>query len=570
MSRIGERTHWHATSCTHWDIRRFATIPGIVSEQVRSYPDAEQLEDAEKLFGVGNGLSGSYSFSCSRMMPFRFGWYDDALPAYGGYRRTSLDFKLHVDEELKLLAYAKPGDDDDLVFLSVGIGMALEEACHIIFSGREQVFFNDGFDLWTHSSDEALESFGMSQGGRPARDIMRDYSVAFRDLNDNEAVYNIQRKIKEITEENKITSDVIGFFGKPDDFSFLHMCFSRISLSSTRQAIADEFSALCMSWLIGHEDAHKYLGHIRHFFGTMGVIEFDELKALGDGGKHCAQRCASELDADTCAMQRQVDLAYDVEFVGMIFDSVDSKIRQNIWQGRLEVDGLDFNQRNFALRYIAGSAVVPLLVLELSRMRIGQRYSPDYPPLFVRLLNLGFETLNRAMAVERHKPHHKTGSARDPIEIFNFFSCFLHDVKAIYIELGLFCLEPNQSLDDAFPLGSEFENFFTSAMALEMTFLICELHQISLGNFSNSPNAAEIIRSRSEMEKRASRENFLTFMRLKRDSLEVSLTEFLGARIKVNNSDETRLAKIKEDMVRVPGNVAYLDDIIARRIARPE
>ncbi len=562
MSRLGERTDWHNTSCPHWDIRRFATIPGLVPEQVPEYPDDEEERSiCEKLSGEGSYLWHTYKDSSVSWLATRFSHYDFSLSALTGYRRVSLNFDMKVDDDLKLRAYASPGTNQD-IYLSAGIIFAVEEASQILFSGERPIFFNEGFDLWRHSSEHVVFSLAQQFCLRDPATMLRDYSHCFDYFHNNDAISAMRSHLREAGHKTPNLNGLVSFYSQPDDFAFLHLCFSRLPLSSTRQAIADEFSALSTTWMIAHEDAHRYLGHLQHFFENLGASLLDDFLSEFDDPDHSKQRRSSELEADSAAMQRHIDFAYDVEFIGMIFDSVDPKIRQEIWQGRLERDGLGATQRNFALRFIIGSAVVPILLFELSRMRTANPVSDDYPPLFVRFLNLAFETFNRTIAVQHHQPHYQVGDIRDPFEVYNFFSGFLADLRIIYEELTNFCVEGGQSKWEKFPLGMNEDHFFSSGMAFEMTRLVCEIHRIGMGEILMSPHIKPVFESIKQIGLQNLECAIVEFLNMKKDSLIDSVEVFSLPRKEISKSDESRLAKIGEDLRSATNHIDFLGDLI--------
>lgn len=87
--------------------------------------------------------------------------------------------------------------------------------------------------------------------------------------------------------------------------------FRVLSGSIERQRLADFCSMLAIYWIIAHEDAHVYLGHLGFFNKKIGDSDrarslFNELVNELKGGSNDEHRSA-ELDADRNASMRLVD-----------------------------------------------------------------------------------------------------------------------------------------------------------------------------------------------------------------------------------------------------------------------
>ena len=292
--------------------------------------------------------------SCLRLLEDRFSYYESILPAKS-YRRTSFNFKMMAKRDLDLSAFVER-ENPETVWISHGLVLAVEDVSQTIFSISENIL---DINFSRNSTDR----------------------LNLRSLNSNNSQEFTNYNFDGAESKNPMRGTIL-----PKSICDF---FYSVSLDLDRQILADHLSTASLLWIIGHEDAHKYSGHIE-LFNQLNISEseiiFSELIALHTPKMSPNQRRAAELESDTCSTMRLVDFCFDNELLGIITDDLSSRVKEIIWQGNSESKGLQKEQRLFLMRFLNLSAVVPLIIFDISFRSKSYNSLESYPSFITRVL----------------------------------------------------------------------------------------------------------------------------------------------------------------------------------------
>ena len=192
--------------------------------------------------------------------------------------------------------------------------------------------------------------------------------------------------------------------------------------SIARCSLSSFIAQIALQWIISHENAHYYLGHLTEFGtwgGAAGGVPFDELVALGSTEEEFAIRCSAEISADDAATHRMMDhfFDFDVFELGVIPEKYlhtdfligelaetqeDLRIYLSAveaWQqGHEQCDLPGMAKRIFLVRATCLAIFIALCCFE-RQTRKANAYTRGYPAFGIRMLNIITEVLNCTMGM---------------------------------------------------------------------------------------------------------------------------------------------------------------------------
>ena len=397
---FGHRVIWTSSEEFHWELRKGFTLFGYNSVRFCEFLNShEQTLETLRIDSPSRGdtlLSDSYRFGCYELLQGRLGFYETSMPG-SSYRRTSMDFDMERVENLSIGAYVEKSRPSTIL-LHDGTTLAIEDTAQAVFACLPEPL---GLDLDVPSAIVLRAANSVGDKRRPFVDY-----------------------------------DKTDFLSKPklpDDIpAIISDSFHVLADSATRQVFADHASTMALLWVIGHEDAHKYCGHLSHFH-ALGAGQqdrlFEELAAFIDGSA-VADRRSAELQADTCSAMRMVDYCFDSEFLGIITDQISIAHRRNIWLRASESKGLTAVQRRFLMRLIAMTSILPLAVFTIATQRGSAINTNCYPTLLTRALNVIFTVASRSVDVGMNQPNNRTGRPSHD-ELLQFLTDSLSDLSDV-------------------------------------------------------------------------------------------------------------------------------------------
>lgn len=396
---VGARTMWPGSDQLHWEIRRGYTIfgynaPAFIDTLEVGLEAAQSLRE-DSILSLDRHLADTYRRTCYEHLAARVSFYDTILPA-STYRRTSENFDMTGVDELRIGAKVDR-EHPDTVLIHHGTALAIEDAAQALLTRLASPL-----DLDLGPSEPVLLRARSHRFGTAS---FVDYQESASD------------------ERHR---------GASEFPAFLSRLFLVTPSGLTRQMFADHLATMALLWVIGHEDAHKYCGHLAHF-QRLGIADqdalFSELRAQAEGAA-AHERRAAELQADTCTTMRMVDYCYDAEFLGIITDWMSHGHRRQIWGDSKESAGLGPHQRNLLLRLIALSGVLPLAVFSAATASDRSVNAECYPTFATRAMNLIMTVASRAIDTQMTHPGQATGSLSGD-ELFQFFCDALRDTANV-------------------------------------------------------------------------------------------------------------------------------------------
>jgi hypothetical protein len=478
----GNRTIWHGSEVDYWELRRGYTLPNYTSktfvrllDNVNEAVDRRKtLNDTEKRRLLFEMIDILYDGSCLKFFNFRFEAYLKSLPA-PAYRRTSINFDMTVNNSFRIGAYTHK-QKPDTIFINQGTILALEDVCHAILS------------FWTQPL--GIDIDGGDPKFFPIRMKTKNLSDCFLEYRKNPSIY-----------EDEDIRKLASYYPNSIIDSFL--C---VSADEDRQKVADGLSTMAMIWVISHEDAHRYSGHLDHFL-QIGMTEqdkiFEELISTENDPELVRRRRSAEMEADMNATMRSVDYFFDNEFLAIFTDWVSVDLKKQIYGGNRRSAELTFHQRIFLMRLISISTIIPLILFDLAVNSTTYNNTANYPSILTRMLNIIFTVGSRAIDVSVNQPHYKVGII-NLTDIYLFFQLAIDDIFAVY-SIVQSCA--NQNSSNAKEL---FEGLRNIAPTLYVSFLACHDQTKRLGlrdrythlDFSNGGQAVlEFLVERQAMYK---------------------------------------------------------------------
>ncbi|MCW5211426.1 hypothetical protein VU04_00765 [Desulfobulbus sp. TB] len=415
----GDRTIWPGTDVLHWESRKAFTVQNYVSSlNERFHLDPEGRPKTIKILlnnqekkEIPEHLTNPavaelmYTTSCLRFLETRFSFYQTVMTP-DNYRRTSEHFRMHAEKNCKIGAYAEKASSSNIT-INHGMVLAAEDVCHSLLA------------LWGHPYGISLSEFEspiLLRGKNTSQVPFIEYIL-------NSPQIRFPKNIDDKLELKENISSLI-----PPVIQSVFYC---LSPNITRQTLADHLSTMVLHWIISHEDAHQYSGHLECFKKLNVAPEdllFDELVALYSCEEEKKIRKATEMEADMCATMRSVDYLFDSEFLGIVTDWLPASERMEIWKDTAESKGLKAPQRLLLMRLLVSSAIAPLVVFECVSSSIPLSQKSCYPSLMSRILNVIFTVASRSVDVMLHNPMHAVGEF-NLNEFPVFFKNALEDAK---------------------------------------------------------------------------------------------------------------------------------------------
>lgn len=406
----GLRITWPSDNTPHWQIRRGFTVanydsPEFLRLKKKAIADVEVTRRNDYFETI-------YDFSCLQAIEIRFGFYERMMPA-SNYRRTSIDFDMTPTKNSRIGAFVESAGSRTIQ-LNHGTIVAIEDASQLLLA------------IWKEPIDiDFNEQVGIEDNILPLRVVVSGLNNPFYDYSDVISPSDLSAELFQVNE----TVDYYKSLPRQVLNNFL-----AVSGNLSRQIFADNLSILSGLWVIAHEDAHKYSGHLQHF-AQMGVMEqdalFHELIATIEDKTLVAARRAAELEADTCATMRAVDYFFDNEFLAIITDHISPHVRGDIYLGEKRSSTLNAEQRLLILRLITVSSILPLVIFEGAILNNASNNISNYPTFVTRAVNIIFTVASRALDVMINYPDHGVGMISSA-ELPEYFSCAVRDLVALY------------------------------------------------------------------------------------------------------------------------------------------
>src|SRR5579859_413564 len=354
---MGNRTRW-ITQMEHWTIRMAFTLPNYRSEYIdEMLTNATRALQNSSESDLRRWLDIMYETSAHTFIDGRFLSYQSSLPP-STYRRTSIDFKMERNPDFKIGAFVR-AKDSKTIWLNDGTLSAMEDASQVLFALWERPFglkfaadatFQLPYPLVQSTTITNADSImPLRLKYNQFKNTFVDYSAIFSKAPaiDKYAVNGVQLDIP---------SSILEYF-------------LLVSQDPSRQMFADNLSQASLLWVISHEDAHRYCGHIGHFelLGLNVQDElFNELIAPFEDETSVEKRRAAELEADTCATMRTVDYCFDNEFLEVITDWMSFELREEIYGKKKRSSELEARQRLILMRFLSASVLLPLTVFDIA------------------------------------------------------------------------------------------------------------------------------------------------------------------------------------------------------------
>lgn len=415
---IGQRTLWPSPqSVFHWELRKRATLPNYRSTDFEGiirglcefaqinlkHPDTDYPERLEAI------LSMKYNESCFGQFGNRIQIYERMLPP-DNYRRTSENVSISIVEDPTVEAYAAPSDSHS-INIHYGFALAIEDATHSLIAD------------W-------IEPFALqfpTQESQSLRKTLKNPHKAFVDYSPIENAQHLT-----LFNNRGIEPREEGIFDGIPRCVFDR--FLALSFDEGRQSIADHLSEMSYIWVISHEDAHCYSGHINYFCEDIGIggedVRFDEFQSPTQDPSYLELRRAAELEADMCATMRAVDCFFDDEFVSFMEHTLPLGIRHQIHEGAdPDSGGFGRKQRLMVMRMITFSSLIPILIFERRKNEAYSNHDTHYPSFMTRALNIIFTVASKCIDTPIHNPHYNVGEFAIS-EIPKFFEMALYDLGA--------------------------------------------------------------------------------------------------------------------------------------------
>jgi len=397
----GNRIQW-PYNILHWELRRYVTLNYYGSETFEKIFRLYQSKE-KKDISFNDTLDRHYYSHTSKYGVGRLLFYETSMPAKN-YRRVSEDFKMTIESNYVIGAYIRKGEK--ITKLTKGVLLSVEDTCHTVLT-----LLNEPIGLNFGDHDVLF-----------LRPVVNNVSKEVRNFYD----YDIKRLYESGFNAH---AHLIEKFP-----SFTYNCFFCVSSNVNRQVFADNLSIISLLWIIGHEDAHSYSGHISRF-ESLGISDqdfiFNELINTPLNGKNLVVSKAAEMEADMCSTFRTVDYCYDSELYYIMLDWLSIEKRTELKMGRKERDGLNKPQRLILMRMISLGCIIPIITFSISSKLSIETSTNKYPSLICRFFNHICNQCVRIIATTMNYPDHGIGGLEIP-ELINFIKIGLDDFIETY------------------------------------------------------------------------------------------------------------------------------------------
>lgn len=437
------------------------------------------------------------------------------------YRRKSSRLSFDITEDLVIGAYATAGNSE-VINITQGVILSIEDAAHALFS--------DPHSFLIHGDDSGVIRL-------PNHNALDEFR--FGD-------YKTIRSFVDLSAQ----------LGSPIKH-YPSVLFKFISMSRHRQDMADFVSGMSLLWIFGHEDAHSYLGHLKHFSDALGASPdgqsnlFSELVSGLFEQEYPKERQAAEFNADRNAAVQLVDYMMDSEF----FVLVPALQRQaDIFQSIPQVQELNLSDAQVKficlLRLVSVSVMLSLAIFERNVVKKNGDTS-FYPGFGSRCLSALIVVFTRSIQVATLHPERGLQGENNMLRFIPFvvhlLCSDLQDVLRNILFNG-YILE-----DSSFPAETDTEVLgfrLDDSITTDLSFLL--LSTVYENFRDRSPTAIN--------QALKNRVVFREFINEFRNSLSIHSSIFSMHQIQENPSI---LGKVLETLEHEKMFIAHLEDILA-------
>ncbi len=387
----------YSEDINHWEMRKILTLEGYTSDSwgMLTYKLAEVSHSFSKdTTEFRQNYEKSVKFYYNNLLSV----YKTVLPPKN-YRRTSINCDIVQNDSNNLGAFVRK-ENPEKVLLNTGTILAIEDAAQTYSC---MVNFPCGIHFNTIGLDHMISL-------RLEKELHQDSFIKYF-------------KKKELSPDSE------------HPLNFIVQNFLIISKIKSRQILGDKISILSQQWLIGHEDAHIYSGHLHHFI-KMNIAEDDdillsELISTIENKEYLKKRRAAELEADTRASFRIVDYAFSKELYEIFALDFEEGSLHKINEKTSQSINLSSLQRRLLVRLLICSAALPLIVFHGAFNNNPYNNHLNYPSLITRLFNIAYCVLKRAVDVSFQRPQYNIGSFTFK-EISEIFKNSIEDLVTLY------------------------------------------------------------------------------------------------------------------------------------------
>lgn len=292
------------------------------------------------------------------------------------YRRRADSFNVEITTDLHVSALAKNENGDHKIEITLGTLLSLEDLNHTLLSDKKT-------------------SLGICKGESSTE---TEYiQVPYHKIYDINRFYNYSDIISEL-KANQINET---------SFSFIPVLFKAIPFSEFRQKMADLLTDIGLYWILCHEEAHLYLGHIRYSESHLNAyprieISFSELISSLNDQKNPKHRQAAELEADINATTKLIDYFLDLD----LFEAYPFLENGFYAYYKIVADG-GFSEQEARTSYILQiiiSAISSSLSL-FQRCVVKSNADTKFYPVFLnRMINIIVSSFDRSMTNSQLQP----------------------------------------------------------------------------------------------------------------------------------------------------------------------
>lgn len=288
------------------------------------------------------------------------------------YRRRSENLSVNLDRSLKSRAYFDKKSNSRPV-ITMGLLMAVDDACQSIVSDYKSLF--------AYSYEEMIN---------------HKYGVfpLIRYIQNDEEFFDEQRYVS--YERMK------DFLVKVQDF-YYEPFYKFLSESDHRQVMGDLLAMYSTAWIVGHEDAHNYLGHSDYYenlrldgFSINDSSEFfQEFLRSKENSIDNKIRLSAELMADHNSSILLCDLMGSKNiFRAYPFLKEHLKITLDYKDEEPKEGFLEFTMTSYIIRLCIICQVIPLAIFYRNTVK-NNSPNTNYPELGYRILNCISSTSSR-------------------------------------------------------------------------------------------------------------------------------------------------------------------------------
>ncbi|MCF0049535.1 hypothetical protein LXM25_05690 [Dyadobacter sp. LJ53] len=394
---FGDRTTWVSQEQIHTQIRfagaNYFNFVEIIQKMLesndleefrKSYTSPVLLEELHRIYNLEETKNFKLGFNA---IPNIDDYIDGAIEylekiihVYNisfdatNYRRQSVQAALQIKNDFWINAYTQRTSFGlTPIYITIGTLFAVEDAAHALIS-------------------DPLTPLGMNRREMPhERFVSR-----LPDLGEYDQIRYI--------DYSEIMNAIIKSDEKSSFPAFLLHFHKFLSNSPHRLKVADTISTISLMWIISHEDAHNYLGHIHYLDSLLNASPrevFNEFVPL-ETEKYPSIRKAAEYQADQNACQRMVDVLIDQEFLDLC-----PWLEKVVEMTSLELpnENISLKERKFIslFRVLVSSIVLSLTIFQRGVILYNSDIS-YYPSFLNRILSVFESVFKRSFVSVQNNP----------------------------------------------------------------------------------------------------------------------------------------------------------------------